>query len=104
MHTALKQVGFKVQDRFCNAEELKQSDELLTFFSKLCDIKKTKLIEDYHNKTVSDDVKNNAKNNQFPGKYLKIGSLFQIMYYNLHNGKKKNVTLQNECMRNLRKV
>ena len=99
--TALKQVDFKLQDRFCDAEELKQSwlntkipDELLTFFSELFDIKKTKLIEEYHNETVSDD----AKNDQFPGKYPKIGSLFQIMYYDLHNGYKKTpLHIMNAC-------
>ena len=92
IRTALKQVDFKLQDRFCDAEELKQSwlntkipDELLTFFSELFEIKKTKLIEKYHNETVSDDAKNDAKSHQFPGKYSKIGSLFQIMYYNLHH-------------------
>ena len=45
--TALQQVDFKLQDRFCNAEELKQSwlntkisDELLTFFSEFLTLKK----------------------------------------------------------------
>ena len=105
IHTALKQVDFKLQDRFCDAEELKQSwlntkipDELLTFFSELFDIKKTKLIEEYHNETVSDDVKNDAKNDQFPRKYSKIGSSFQILYYDLHNGyKKTGLDIMNAC-------
>ena len=105
IRTALKQVDFKLQDRFCDAEELKQSwlntkipDELLTFFSELFDIKKTKLIEEYHNETVSDDAKNDVKNDQFPGKYPKIGSLFQIMYYDLHNGYKKTpLHIMNAC-------
>ena len=46
-HTALKQVDFKLQDRFCDAEKLKQSwlntkipDELLTFFSEFLTLKK----------------------------------------------------------------
>ena len=88
IRTALKQVDFKLEDTICDTEELKQSwlntktpDELLTFFSELFDIKKTKLIEEYRNKTVSDDVKNDVKNDQFPGKYSKNRSLFQIMLY-----------------------
>ena len=96
IRTALKQVDCKLQDRFCDAEELKRSwlntkmpDELLTFFSELFHIKKTKLIEEYHNEIVSDDVKNDGKNDQFPGKYPKIGSLVQITYYDLHSGYKK---------------
>ena len=101
IRTALKQVDFKLQDRFSDAEELKQSwlntkipDELLTFFSELFDIKKTKLIEEYHNETVSDD----AKNDQFPRKYSKIGSSFQILYYDLHNGyKKTGLDIMNAC-------
>ena len=87
IRTALKQVDFKLKDTICDVEELKQlrlntktPDELLTFFSEF-DIKKTKLIEEYRNKTVPDDVKNDVKNDQFPGKYSKSGSLFQIMIY-----------------------
>ena len=33
-----------------------------------------------------EDVSDDAKNDQFPGKYLKIWSLFQVMYYDLRNG------------------
>ena len=71
---------------------------MLTFFFELFDIKKTKLIEEYHYKTVSHDAKNDTKIDQFPGKYSKIESLFQIMYNDLHNSyKKMPLHIMNAC-------
>ena len=90
---------FELNDKFCDAEELKKAwenksmpDEFLTFFAKLFNIKKTSLIPDTerdpefsYNSDEEDDDKNikQAKSEQL--KILKIKYLFQIVYYNLHH-------------------
>ena len=89
-----------MNETFCGAEELKESwdnksipDEFLTSFAELFNIKKTSLIPDIdRNPELLDDsgdgddeIFKNSKTEQL--EILKINSLFQMMYYNLHNGR-----------------
>ena len=68
------------------------TDEFLIFFSELFNIKKTSLIpgterdpEFSDDSKEEDDDKNIKQSKSEQLKILKIKSLFQIMYYNLHH-------------------
>ena len=97
---ALLNVDFKVENRFCDAQELKKSykttkvpDVLLTFFSVLLNQGRAKLIRDdcksdnifdQHNFFEFEDEED--KRHEFS---LKLKSLFQIMYCQVTLGKHK---------------
>ena len=93
------EVDFGLNDRFCDAEELKHPwsttrmpDELISFFSTLFNIKKTTLLTLYHNGDNSEDdstEEQELKDEKLSTKATKIGCLFQTIFYNLHNGRKK---------------
>ena len=90
----LLNIDFGLQDKFCDAEELKLAwrttkipDELLVFFSELFNINKTTLLKDYYNEDNDIDKTQIDENDSL--KSMKIGSLFQIMFYNLHSGNKR---------------
>ena len=85
---SLLSFDFELSDIFCDAGELKEAwenksmpDEFLTFFAELFNIKK---FSDDSDK--EDDDKNIKQSKSEQLKILKIKSLFQIMYYNLHYG------------------
>ena len=63
LREALLKVDFGSHDKFCDAEELKQSwftkrmpVELVSFFSVLVNIKKTTLLKLYYNRDDSEDI------------------------------------------------
>ena len=101
LRKSLLSFDFKLNEKFCDAEELKESwdnksmpDEFLTFFAELFNIKKTSLIPDIdRNPELLDDADDEKGDEKFKNskteqlKILKISSLFQIMYCNLHNGR-----------------
>ena len=104
---ALNSVDFKLQDRSCDAQELESSWQkteipecLVLFFSTLFDIPQTSLTktlvpDDLSSEVGGDDeislegdnVDICKKNRQ--RKIVKIASIFQSMYYVLHNGRKR---------------
>ena len=96
---ALLKVDFGLEDKFCDAEELRHSwcttrmlDELISFFSVMFNIKKTTLLKLYHNGDNSEDiptVEQEMEDEKLSTKATKIGSLFQIMIYNIHNGRQR---------------
>ena len=90
----LRNVDFGLQDKICDAEELKLAwrtakipDEVMVFFSEPFNIKKTMLLKDYYNEHDEIDKTEADENNVL--KSMKIGSMFQIMFYNLHSGNKR---------------
>ena len=87
-------IDFRQQDKFRDAEELKLTwritkvpDEVLAFFSELFNVKETMLLKYYYNEDDEIDKTETYENDVL--KSMKIGSLFQIMFYNLHNGNKR---------------
>ena len=87
-------VDFGLQDKLCNSEELKLPlrrvkilREVMIFFSELFNIKKTMLLKDYYNE--HDEIDKTETDENHVIKSMRIGSLFQIMFYNLHNGNKR---------------
>ena len=89
----LLNIDFGLQDKFCDAKELKLAwrttkipDELLVFFSEFFNINKTTLLKDYYNEDDEIDKTQIDENDSL--KSMKIGSPFQIMFYNLHSGNK----------------
>ena len=113
IRVALKNVDFKLEGKFCDAEEMKSSwqnmqlpDCLLLFFSTLFNIPqstlmqsslKTDTTDDGNTCIVEDDDtsieefvdKVNLKKLSRTRKVIKVMSIFQTMYYVLHNGRKK---------------
>ena len=95
IRSKLLNVDFGLQDKFCDAEELKHSwrttkipDELLIFFAELFNIKKTTLLKEYYNS--NDEIEQESEQEQDDIlKSMKIGSLFQVTFYNMHNGYKR---------------
>ena len=99
LRKSLLSFDFELSDKFCDAGYLKEAwenksmtDEFLTFFSELFNIKKTSLIpgterdpEFSDDSKEEDDDKNIKQSKSEQLKILKIKSLFQIMYYNLHH-------------------
>ena len=100
IRNAMKQVDFKLDDRFCDAEELKASwqstslpDCLVIFFSEVFNIPQIDLmncfrdtedpyLDEYFNSSVEEvsyraDLKKEGRNR----KSTNIMSIFQIMYY-----------------------
>ena len=60
----------------------------MTFLAELFNIKKTTLIRDYYDDTPEIDSElddTDFSENRKSSKSLRLGSLFQIIYYNLHN-------------------
>ena len=93
---ALLMVDFGLQDKFCDAEELKHpwsttrmTDELIFFFSVFFNIKETTLLKLYYKGDDSEDIlteKQQLEDEKLSTNATKIRSLFQIMFYNIHNG------------------
>ena len=90
----LLNIDFGLQDKFCDAEELKLAwrttkipDELLVFFSEPFNINKITLLKDYYNE--DDEIDKTQIDEKDSLKSMKIGSLFQIMFYNLRSGNKR---------------
>ena len=101
LRKSLLSFDFELSDKFCDVGELKEAwenksmpDEFLTFFAEIFNIKKTSLIPDTErdpefsdDSDKEDDDKNIKQSQSEQLKILKIKSLFQIMYYNLHHGR-----------------
>ena len=101
LKAALKDVDFKLKDKFCDASEIKESwettkmlDVLVTFFSYLFNVSKTRLLlpkgdldefssgdDDQYN----DDIENEEATRDRMS--VQLFCLFQIMYYDLYHGK-----------------
>ena len=89
---ALLDVDFGLNDKFCDADELKDSwknpqvlEVLLSFFATLFNIKKTSLAKydfDSGSDPLHDDEKEEDDNP------VKIKSIFHIIYYQIHHGRK----------------
>ena len=80
-------VSMQLQNKFCDAEELKLAwrttkipEEILAFFSELFNTKKTMLLKGYYNEDDEIDKTETDENDVL--KSMKIGALFQIMFYN----------------------
>ena len=113
IRNVLKDIEFSLQDKFCDAEELKISwenatipDELATFFSSLFNISRGKLMHKFDIDSVdecldvdtgdnysddSDDLlcDNTKCDTLSDTKMAKVKSLYQVLYYLVHNGKKR---------------
>ena len=62
-------------------------DKLISFFSVLVNIKKKNIIEIYYNGDDSEDIlTEELEDEKLSTKAAKMRSLFQIMFYNIHNG------------------
>ena len=108
-----------LDDKFCDTDDLKHSwyetkipDELVGIFSTLFKIPKMSILRHYYEN--DDDLDNSdATDNNYdsiPFKIAKIGSVFQILYYNVNNGRNSPPPSPvprppppsfNECNRNL---
>ena len=94
---ALLCVDFDLNDRFCDAKDLEDSWEntkipepLLRFFGSLFNFQQEKFyVDSKQDQTDNEDEKPHANSNVSDEKRRKINSLFQIMFYMLHNGCKK---------------
>ena len=106
----LKNHTFNLDNKFCDADDLKHSwyqtqipDDIVGFFSTLFKIPKMPMLRYYYES--DDDLDNSdATDNNYdsiPFKIAKIGSMFQILYYNVNNVHEKNSPSFNECNRNL---
>ena len=92
---SLNESTFSLKNKFCDAEELKNSwnnvrmpNELIYFFSHLFNIPQSYLCNyqvNAYDMEDDDDVPDVIKR-----KVMKIKSPYQILYYNLHSGKEKN--------------
>ena len=92
---SLNESTFSLKNKFCDAEELKNSwnnahmpHELIFFFSHLFNIPQLYLCNyqvNAYDMEDDDDVPDVSKR-----KIMKIKSPYQILYYNLHSGKEKN--------------
>ena len=102
----LVDIDFGLNERFCDAEDLKESwektlmpDELITFLSTSFNVNPATLRPNYHDDDISldedletnDDIDIQYDEINRPQKLqtVKIMSLFQIMCYNLHRGRMK---------------
>ena len=91
---SLNESTFSLKNKFCDAEELKNSwnnvhmpHELIYFFSHLFNIPQSYLCNyqvNAYDMEDDDDVPDVIKR-----KVMKIKSPYQILYYNLHSGKEK---------------
>ena len=111
--SALKTAEFGLDGRFCDAQELSHSwknsaipDCLILFFSSLFNIPQAALmkncmqkdldIESDNNDNIEEEEEEDISEDSMLGlsrsqvaKSIKIKSLYQIMFYILHNGRKK---------------
>ena len=74
------------------SKNTKVPDEFLTFFSELFNIKKTALLKNYYENIDEQEAEEKPENEydeRAASKSAKLGSIFQIKYYNLHSGTKK---------------
>ena len=101
----MQDVDFGLENKFADAEELKYSwkstrmpDEILLFFSTLFNIKKTELIKQYYSEDDVERESDDELTDKISFKSAKIGSLFQIIHYTLHNGNKTTpLHIMNAC-------
>lgn len=101
---SLQEVDFDLQDRFCDANDLERSwydmdipEPLLRFFSVLFNfdvdayrntcLRGLDIIGDDNEVNQDDDVESKAQVSE--SRCRQIQALFQIMYYNLHCGRKR---------------
>ena len=95
--------AFKLDDRFCDGYELKDSwenttmpDQLLTFFSALFNISRSQMLNIKILDMMQTASENDCIDESFDAdddsiqskKYIKLNCLFQIMYYQLSHGTK----------------
>ena len=103
---SLLEAEFGLEDKFCDAQELKESWEnivlptsVCAFFSILFDINQIKLmthnLEEHSSVSDGDDSMDEGDNDGDSifetRKVTKIKSLYQMMLYNVHNGRKKKL-------------
>ena len=94
----LLEADFDLEDKYCDAQKLNHSckDMVLpaglgAFFSVLCNVNQTKL----HAETIINRDDSTEKENEVNGsvaedrKITKLKALYQIMYYNVHNDRRK---------------
>lgn len=102
---SLKDCDFGLNDKFCDVSDLQKSwesvtmpDAVLTFFSSLFNVSKTKLFQTrapefgVEAEDSGDDIEDTCED--LEDKHLnqltvQMNSLFQIMFYQIHRGKKK---------------
>ena len=92
------EVDFALQDRFCDANDLKTAwhrfvipEPLLTFFSYLFNFDAKSFISSCQAVGLGDDAElaSDVESGVSASRCRQILALFQIMYYNLHNGKRR---------------
>lgn len=93
LRKALLKVDFGLQDKFCDSENLETSwtgtkipDALLTFFSSLFGVRKALLMQT--EPCLIDEEQGEEEESGVAGN-IRLHSIFQILYYHLHNGSKK---------------
>lgn len=101
IRNAMQSIDFNLQDKFCDATELRRSwentkmpDILLTFFSSLLKINKSHLLQvdkvdfDQDDDETAADC-NNSKPAQNRQQAVQLYTLLQIIYYNIFHGQQK---------------
>ena len=100
---ALLKIDFGIDEKFCDSEELKTSwqttrmpDDLITFLCELNNTNKSSFLHSYFSTEVAND-NDEDENEQYDVEnpisrmHFKVSlfhSIFQILYYNIHRGKK----------------
>ena len=99
----LLETDFELDDKFCDAQELQKSwtqmvipDILVTFFASLFNVSKTKILKDEIKPQDFDCLSDNDEDEEDDTEevassklMMKINSLFQIMFYQVTDGKHK---------------
>ena len=102
LRIALLGVNFGQEDKFCDAEELmtswkstKMPDDLVPFFCQLTNANKTSFLHSYFNIDSLEEPNGNEtddfvdENNRMKFKVTVFNSIFQVLFYNMHKGKKQ---------------
>lgn len=105
LRESLEKVNFNLDDSFCDGNELKDSwentpipDQLMTFFSALFGIKRSRLInnemlnvpnDDHDCDTESEDQVDADEEWAVKNQHNQLNCLFQIIYNQLHHGSKR---------------
>lgn len=103
LRKALLGIYFGIDDKFCDSEELKNSwrttrmpDDLITFLCELTNTNKSSFLHCYCSTEVIDDKEEDENDqheteNAIARMHFKVSlfhSIFQILYYQVHKGKK----------------
>ncbi len=84
---------FDLQDRFCDANDLRKAmnsitipDDVSLFLSTLLNVESSDILQGEED---NEDTESEAESHTLTSKERKLLSLYQIMYYIIHNGKKR---------------